>query len=148
MGLVIWFTTHWFDLLQTVGIVGGLLLAAYTTRRDERARQITNMLAVNERYVSVWGKLSEQPQLARILKPDVDLDKNPVSDEELVFVKTLLLHLDTVRRAAEAGLFVKIKGLKSDIRSFLSLPIPKAVWNKIKQFQDEDFVKFVESALP
>ncbi len=47
----------------------------------------------------------------------------------------------------EAGLFTEIKGLKSDIRFFLALPIPKAVWKKIRPFQDEDFVAFVENCL-
>ena len=38
-------------------------------------------------------------------------------------------------------------GLKDDIREFMSLPIPKAVWAKMKDFQDKEFVVFVESAL-
>ncbi len=105
------------------------------------------MLAVSEQSTSIWTKLSERPQLSRILKKDADLSKQPVSDEEWAFVKTLLLHLDTVHRAMEAGLFIKIKGLQSDIRFFLSLPIPKAVWEKIKPFQDGDFVAFVEGCL-
>lgn len=142
-----WLAGNWLDLAQTLGIVGGLVFTAHAIRRDERARQITNMLAVSEQSTSIWNKLSERSQLSRILKKDVDLSKQPVSDEEWAFVKTLLLHLDTVRRAMKAGLFIKIKGLQSDIRFFLSLPIPKAVWEKIKPFQDGDFVAFVENCL-
>jgi hypothetical protein len=44
-----------------------------------------------------------------------------------------------------AGIFTKIQGLQNDVRDFLTLPIPKAVWEKIKPFQDGDFVTFVES---
>ncbi len=147
MGILHWLSVNWLDLAQTIGIIGGLLFTAHALRRDERARRITNMLAVNEQSTSIWTKLWEQPQLSRVLKTDVNLSKQPVSDEEWAFVKTLLLHLDTVRRAMEVGLFIKIKGLQSDIRFFLSLPIPKAVWEKIKPFQDVDFVTFVESCL-
>jgi len=50
MALVFWFQDHWFDLLQTVGIIGSLLLAAYTTRKDERARRIGNSIAISEQY--------------------------------------------------------------------------------------------------
>jgi hypothetical protein len=138
---------HWFEVIETVSVIGGLLFTAHTIRKDEQARQISNMLAVNEQSVSIWSKLWERPQLSRVLKANADLDKQPVSEEEWVFVKTLLLHLDTVRRAMNAGLFVKIKGLQSDVRFFLSLPIPKTVWQKIKPFQDGDFVAFVESCL-
>jgi hypothetical protein len=34
--------------------------------------------------------------------------------------------------------------LRQDVRSFFSLPLPKAVWEKTKIFQNQDFVKFVE----
>ena len=135
------------DLAQTVGIIGGLLFTAHAIRRDEKARAITNTIAINEQYSQIWHEFYERPELARILKRDVDLNQQPVSNDETLFVKTLLLHLDTVHRAMEAGLFIKIKGLQSDIRFFLSLPIPKAVWEKIKPFQDGEFVTFVENCL-
>jgi len=143
----LWITEHWFDLLQTVGIVGGLVFTAYAVRKDERARKITNLIALNDRHDYIWSKFYERPELARVLKKDVDLNRQPVSDEEWLFAKMLIIHLDTVRRAAKAGMFIEIKGIKSDIRDFLRLPIPKMVWEKIKQFQDEAFVEFVETAL-
>ena len=138
---------HWFDLAQTVGIVGGLLFTAHAIRRDEKARTITNTIAVNEQYSHIWREFYERPELARILNKDVDLIKQPVSNDEALFVKTLLLHLDVVRRTMKAGIFVKIQGLQKDVRDFFTLPIPKTVWEKIKPFQDGDFVAFVESCL-
>jgi len=84
--------------------------------------------------------------LARVLKPDVDLNKEPISNEEGLFVKMLILHLDTVRQAIKAGMFVKIEGLQQDVREFFALPIPKTVWNGVKKFQNADFVEFIESA--
>jgi hypothetical protein len=41
-----WVGEHWFDLLQTAGIVGGLLFIAYTTRKDDRSRKIANLIAI------------------------------------------------------------------------------------------------------
>jgi len=38
-----------------------------------------------------------------------------------------------------------MEGLRRDIAQFLSLPIPRDVWNKIKNVQNDDFVAFVES---
>jgi hypothetical protein len=37
-----WLGQHWFDLLQSGGIVGGLLVAAYAARKDEQARKVGN----------------------------------------------------------------------------------------------------------
>jgi len=35
----------------------------------------------------------------------------------------------------------------ADIREFLSLPIPRDMWEKSKYFQDREFVDFVETSL-
>jgi hypothetical protein len=142
-----WLTEHWFDLFQTAGIVGGLLFSAYTTHQDEKARRIENVIAINEQYGRIWRELYEQPRLSRVLKKDVNLTKEPISEEEWRFVKMLILHLDTVRRAMKARMLVKIEGMQDDIRQFFSLPIPKAVWERIKPFQDRDFVKFIDSCV-
>ena len=142
-----WITEHWFDLLQTVGIVGGLLFTALTLRKDDRAREIANLLAVNQQYRSIWRQVYDQPKLFRVLKRDVNLSEHPITDEESLFVKQLIVHLDTVRRAMKAGLFVKLEGLQTDVREFFSSPIPKAVWEKLKPLQDADFVAFVEDCL-
>jgi hypothetical protein len=147
MEVLHWLAEHWLDLAQTVGIIGGLVFTAHALRRDEKARAITNTITVNEQYSHIWHEFYECPELARILKKDVDLNRQPVSNDEALFVKTLLLHLDVVRRTMEAGIFVKIQGLQKDIRDFFTLPIPKSVWEKIKPFQDRDFVIFVESCL-
>jgi hypothetical protein len=40
-----------------------------------------------------------------------------------------------------------VEGLRRDIAQFFSLPIPKSVWGKTKPFQNDDFAKFIESAL-
>ena len=147
MEVQLWIGEHWFDLLQTVGIVGGLLLTAYMAWRDERARQIGNLISINQQYIYIWQPLYDRPELSRVLKKDVNLNKEPLSEVECRFVKTLIVHLDTVRRASEAGMFVKIQALQNDVRDFFTLPIPRAVWDKIKPFQDEDFTQFIESAL-
>ena len=145
--MVAWLAENWFDLAQTVGIIGGLLFTAHAIHRDEKARAITNTIAINEQYSQIWREFYERPELARILKTNVDLNQKPISNNEALFVKTLLLHLDVVRRTIKAGIFVKIQGLQKDIRDFLTLPIPKSVWGKIKPFQDQDFVTFVENCL-
>jgi hypothetical protein len=147
MGTLSWVTEHWFDLLQTVGIVGGLVFTAYTTQKDERARKIGNLIAIASQNREIWKEVYDQPELSRVLARDVNLRKQPISEEEGLFVKLLILHLDTVYRAMRAGMFVNLQGLRKDIKEFFSWPIPKAIWEKIKPFQDEDFVRFVEASL-
>jgi len=142
-----WITGHWLDLLQSIGIVGGLLFSAYTTRKDERARRISNSIAINEQYRQIWNEMYNHPELSRVLTKDANVKQMPVSRQEELFVTTLILHLSTVYRAMKDGEFVKLEGLQRDVKEFFSLPIPRAVWNKIKEFQDKTFVIFIETSL-
>ncbi len=142
-----WFTEHWFDLLQTVGIVGGLLFTAYAMRKEERARKVSNLLAAKQQYREIWEALYEHPKLFRVLKTDVDLKNQPIADDEWLFVKFIILNLDTIYRAMNMGMFVKLEGLQKDVKEFFSAPIPRAVWGKLKSLQDQDFAAFVESCL-
>jgi hypothetical protein len=143
MGASLWITGHWFDLIQTVGIVGGLLFTAYAVLREERATKIATLIAANQQYREIWQELYKNPRLARVLKNNLNLDKESISDEEALFVNLLILHLGTVYRAMKSGMFVRLQGLQRDIQEFFTLPIPKAVWEKAKSFQDKDFVEFI-----
>ena len=140
-----WITRHWFDLFQTVGIIGSLLLAAYATWKDAQARRIGNSIAINGQYRTIWKDIYEYPHLARVLEKDADA--KDISTGEELFVTTLISHLSTVFRAMKHGEFVKLEGLENDVREFFTLPIPKAVWNKLKPVQDANFAKFIETAL-
>jgi len=142
-----WLGEHWFDLLQTTGIVGSLLLAAYTAWKDDRARRIGNSIAINGQYRTIWKDVYEHPALARVLEKDADVADPPISIGEELFVTTIVAHLSTVFRAMKHGEFVKLEGVQNDVREFFTLPIPKAVWEKLKPFQDANFAKFVETAL-
>ena len=77
MGASPWISEHWFDLIQTAGIIGGLLLTAHAIRKDEKARTVTNMIAVNEQYSRIWHEFYERPELSRVLREDVNLNAHP-----------------------------------------------------------------------
>src|SRR5690348_14832932 len=102
MGILLWIAEYWFELLQTVGIIGGLIFTAYTVRRDSKEREISNLFAIKQQHGDLWRELYDRPKFFRVLKKDIDLNAAPVTDEEALFVKLLILHLDTVHRATEA----------------------------------------------
>jgi hypothetical protein len=43
-------------------------------------------------------------------------------------------------------LVIKLEGLRRDVAQFLSLPIPKAVWEKMKALQNDSVVRFIEES--
>lgn len=50
-------------------------------------------------------------------------------------------------RAIRNGLMDAPEGLGLDIRTFFSLPVPRAVWDSKRHFQDAEFVAFVEKQI-
>src|ERR1051325_5602740 len=142
-----WITQHWFDLLQSVGIVSGFIFTAYSIRKEDVSRRIGNLLAIAERHHSIWKLLYERPGLSRIMDERAALETKPLSDEEQVFITAVILHLDTVHQASKEKMFVRLERIREDVRHFFSLPIPRAAWNKLKPFQDVEFVEVVEDCL-
>lgn len=142
-----WIAEHWFDAIQTVGIIGGLLFTAFAMRRDEKARRISNLVSMTDQYRQIWKETYERPKLSRVLEKHVDVNAQPPSDEESLFINFLIQHLDCVYEAMKDGMFIALEGMRADIKEFFSLPIPKAVWEKSKRLQNQGFVRFVEACL-
>jgi len=142
-----WITGNWFDLVQTVGIIGSLLIAVYTVRRDEKARKVGNSISISQQYQEIQRELIRHPRLKRIFDENVNFQEAPVSIEEEAFVKMTIGQLSTVYRAMKDGEFVTFEGLRKDVHDFFTLPVPKAVWNKYKSVQDREFILFVEEHL-
>ena len=145
MGFLHWVEQNWFSFFQSTGIIGGLVFTAVTLRTDAQARRIGNLIAITQHQREIWTHLYTRPELARVLAHAVNLKSAPITDAEELFVNFLILHLNSAYHAMQTGMFMKPEGLQRDIQMFFSLPIPKAVWESTKQFQDEDFVRFVET---
>ena len=144
MGFNEWIGHNWLALIQTGALAGGLLFTGIAVLLDARARRVGNLIQLTQQHRDLWERLYIQPELARILDPATDLARSPVTAEEEMFVIFLVLHLSNTYYATRAGFIQKLHGLRKDIERFFSLPIPRAVWEKVKDLQDESFVRFVE----
>jgi len=146
MGFNEWIEQNWLALIQTGALAGGLLFTGIAVLLDARARRVGNLIQLTQQHRDLWERLYMQPELARILDPDADPAHLPVTAQEETFVIFIILHLSNTYYAMRAGFFQKLRGLRKDIERFFSLPIPRAVWEKVKDLQDELFVQFVEES--
>jgi len=146
MGFLDRLDQNWFILLQSVGIIGSLLFTAAALHEDAKARRISNLIAVTGHHRDIWTQLYRRPDLARVLDPKADVQRDPVRDEEELFISLLILHLNSVFHAMSEGLYLRPEGLRKDVDWFFSLPTPKAVWARCRRVQDEAFVCFVEAS--
>lgn len=146
MEVVSWLTTHASELLQDLSIIGGLAFTAHAIHREAAARRISNLLELTKQRNELWNKLNA-PELSRISDERAALDTKPLSHEEQRFVTALILHLYMFFQTRRAKMYPKLEGLEADIKQFFARPIPKAVWESVKQYQNKDFVKFVEKCI-
>jgi hypothetical protein len=100
---------------------------------------------VTKAHRDLWTALYVKPELVRIIRKQVDLQKAPPTPAELLFVHLLILHLRSSFKARQAGMEFSDDAVAADIRWFFARPIPRLAWERSKQFQDPEFVSFVES---
>src|ERR1035438_5223956 len=147
MAVLSWSAAHWFELLQSIGIVFGLLFTAFALRADERLKRVQTLFTVTEHHRDLWTQLYSRPGLARVLELNPNLEKKPITIEERLFVNLLVLHIVAAFRAAESETYTRPEHLTYYVGEILSRPIPRSVWSKLKELQDSDFVQFVEESL-
>lgn len=147
MPVLAWASDNWFALIQTLGIIAGLIFTATSLRLDARARKIGNLLTITSNHRAIWSELYTRPELSRVIDKSVDLARSPITPEEQWLIRFVIFHLNSVYYALKDDLLLSLQGLPKDIQWFFSLPLPRAVWEKIRMLQDPDFVKFVESCL-
>ena len=145
MGIGGWILQNWFDLFSTVGILGSFWVAIKTLRDESKTRRTANLLTITANHREIWKEYLGNSKLARVRDADADIAKRPITEAEEVFVTFVILQVSNTYYAMKDELVIKLDGLRRDVAQFLSLPIPNAVWNKIKVIQNDDFVSFVES---
>jgi hypothetical protein len=145
MGIWGWLANNSFNLLSTAAGVGGLWFAAFSIHEEAKARRVANLLAITANHREIWNIFLNNKELARVRNSLADTAKQPITDAERVFVNLVIQHINSVYRAMNDQLVVKVEGLRRDIAQFFSLPIPREIWEKIKVLQNDDFAAFVES---
>ena len=147
MGFTDSMSHNWFALVQTAALSAGLLLIGIALLFEARARRVANLIQLTQQHRDLWERMYSQPELARIFDPGADPIRKAITPQEETFVIFIILHLSSTFYAIRSGFFRKPQGLRNDIARFFSLPIPRAVWEKVKSLQDTPFVTFVEQCL-
>lgn len=147
MGIGECLTQSWFDLFSTLGIIGSFWVSIITHRSETKTRRVANLLTITANYREIWKDFFHSPELIRVIDPSADVIKQPVTPAEEFFVQRVISHTSSTYEALKDELVTKQEGLRRDVASFFSLPVPKTVWTTTKQLQNPDFAAFIDSAL-
>ena len=169
-----WVDSH-FNLVQTIGIMGGLLTSAAALflnavasnreakarnaeakarleeaesgRRESKAKEVENLLTNVSQQRDLWTNAYMRPELVRLFQDNVDLSKKPISVVEKECLNQILVQYQVTWCMAEAGGIVTLDVLARDAGDFFSRPLPRAVWEDVKGVINPRFVEFMERAL-
>lgn len=141
-----WLAEHGFVLLQSAGIIGSLLFTGLQLSRDARARRVENRFTITRNHREIWRGFLADPDLGRVLNEEVDLESAPVTEQERVFVTSIILHLNAAYTAYRENMAPISEGLLDDVLEFFAMPIPASVWKTTKRLRDADFQTFVDTA--
>jgi hypothetical protein len=142
-----WVNSNWSSVVGAVGIIGSLLFTAGYFQDDSKNRLVSNLLAIEERHRALWSEAQKRQDLKRIFSDRADVLAEPVSTEEDLFLRRVILHFETGWRLEKVLNRGELNLLAKDTAEFFRLPLPRAVWEKKKQFRNPRFVRFVERAL-
>lgn len=139
---------QWLQILQSIGIIGGLIFTGISFLREGRAKRAANYLDLVKAHRELWTWQLEHPDLARLENRNVgDANNLKLSPIEAQFLRFRVFQLSIYHRLLKTGQIDPIEGVDLDIRDFLSYPLVRNFWEENKIFYDSDFVQFVEAAL-
>lgn len=141
-------------MLQSVGIIGGLLFTAKTIRDDTKCRcdaikerKVSNILAFAARHQSLWSDLNQREELKRILQEQDDFLIGGVTPAEVGYLRQQAVQFEAGWEIAALTQPEGLELLALDTANFFSRPLAHLVWEKVKIFRNPRFVELVEAAM-
>ena len=154
MGIEEWASQNFLNLFTAVVLLGSLWCSIIVIRRQTKAmedeaeaRRSANLLAITANHRELWKVPLLYPALARVIDPMADVVKQPPTAAEEFFMSMAISHASSTYETLKHELLPEQEGLRRDVRSFYSLPVPNAVWQGTKLLQNQDFAAFIESSL-
>ncbi|MBU6402323.1 MAG: hypothetical protein KGS61_18555, partial [Verrucomicrobia bacterium] len=132
MGAADWLSQNWFAVVQTGAVLAALAFTGVGFFFDARSHRVGNLIRLTDRHRELWERVYSDPKLARILEPKADLDRDPVTAAEELFMIFFILHLANTFYTVRSGFLKQPEGLTRDVQLVLALPIPMAVWRKVR----------------
>lgn len=137
---------HWFDVLQTIFMIAGFWFTARSFHMDNRSRFLRHLMDINEQNQDIKRTAFENGELERVFR-DCDNCIVTVTAQERFYVRRIMNHIYIVYMTMKLSNLGSFSGIDKDIKNFFSHAIPKKVWTEEKQYQEQEFVDFVDELL-
>jgi hypothetical protein len=143
---MLWLTSNWFSIVETISLVATLTVAICALRPSTKAVKSSVLLNLVNSNREIWGKLVTNPKLQSAVRSTIPAGKS-ITSEEKQFVKEVILHSLVSFEIAKMGGLTPTQGVRIDIHDTMSLPVFNTVWNELKVYQPKDFVEFIDNCI-
>jgi hypothetical protein len=138
---------NWFNIVQTISIVLGLVFAGLSLRKDNRGRRLANLLSLKAEHRELWNVIHDKPEFARILKSEVDLATEAMTPQEEIFLRQMIVHFAVSWELLRDGTPFDIGAFRRDAGHIFSLPLPNLAWQRALAAQNPEFARFINNAV-
>src|SRR5262245_52353527 len=105
-----------------------MLFTALSLRRESKSRCLWNLLALKQEHRELWNAIHSRPDFARVLQDDVDLVAAPITNDEEIFLRQVIVHAATAWELVRDGTPLSLEAFRADVAQFFSLPLPCFAW--------------------
>jgi hypothetical protein len=92
------------DLIQTIGLIIVLWITFVQLRKTIKSNRAFASLQITTSHREIWSHLLTDESLERIVKENVDLEKEPITKKEGYFVIMVVNHMSAVYDAYRQGI--------------------------------------------
>ncbi len=132
---------------SNLAIAAGLFANAYNIYFARMERKLQTEATLVEGHRDIWSRVIGVPSLARVIDPKADVEALPITLEEELQVMFWILHARLSFKARTSGMKFSDDHVELDHAVHFAFPIPRAVWNRVKAFQDPAFVNFIDRCI-
>ena len=136
---------YWEILVSAAGVIVALIFDGWAALTEAKTRKVANLINLTTNHREIWFTFLNDRELLRVRDPQATIETAPITLKEEIFTVAVVLHLASSFAAEKNHLTIKEEGLRLDVSNFFSQPIPEAIWEKVKQYYNDDFVAYVES---
>lgn len=139
---------HWFDIVQSIGIISSLLLGGWMARRSFQANRVSNYLLLTQYHREIWSLTLNTEKYDSITSAKKELWHQPITNDESIFLTFVFLHVSCAYELSRTSSLIQIENVAEDLRGLLIAPKARRHWEETKRFHNASFVRFVDSCTP
>jgi hypothetical protein len=142
-----WVQGNWATIIGSVVAVVGVFFTMVTFRQSAEKADREDYTNLAEQHQVLWKEARDREDLKRICQPLVDLDSEPITLVERLYLNEIFIYFESGWKLAQRNTVLSLKAYTTDVLVFFAFPLPHAAWEQSKAGRNPKFVRFIARAI-